>query len=180
MQLSPLLFFFFFQAEDGIRDFHVTGVQTCALPISIFVATYELIKNKAYDTNRSVTTSTGEMVQANQLRWHQMAAGANQTSQQINHDMTVNMNATDRNVSNSANDMYRNVVTHLTDMKNQGLEQTSALTWQAQDMFANMGNKVGLEMANMDATAKGYWNDSADYINNHPITGSVSYTQGSG
>src|SRR5690606_15219479 len=26
-------FFFFFQAEDGIRDFHVTGVQTCALPI---------------------------------------------------------------------------------------------------------------------------------------------------
>src|SRR5690606_40431920 len=34
---SPLGFsmlFFFFQAEDGIRDFHVTGVQTCALPIS--------------------------------------------------------------------------------------------------------------------------------------------------
>src|SRR5690606_40922038 len=31
----------FFQAEDGIRDFHVTGVQTCALPIyelSPFVA----------------------------------------------------------------------------------------------------------------------------------------------
>src|SRR5690606_40855717 len=27
--------FFFFQAEDGIRDFHVTGVQTCALPISL-------------------------------------------------------------------------------------------------------------------------------------------------
>src|SRR5690606_40996111 len=25
---------FFFQAEDGIRFFHVTGVQTCALPIS--------------------------------------------------------------------------------------------------------------------------------------------------
>src|SRR5207253_6288603 len=26
---------FFFQAEDGIRDGHVTGVQTCALPISL-------------------------------------------------------------------------------------------------------------------------------------------------
>src|SRR5205807_4246949 len=26
--------FFFFQAEDGIRDYKVTGVQTCALPIS--------------------------------------------------------------------------------------------------------------------------------------------------
>src|SRR5205823_12166986 len=28
-----VLFFFFFQAEDGIRDKLVTGVQTCALPI---------------------------------------------------------------------------------------------------------------------------------------------------
>src|SRR5256885_10770096 len=27
---------FFFQAEDGIRDYKVTGVQTCALPISPF------------------------------------------------------------------------------------------------------------------------------------------------
>src|SRR5277367_3239870 len=31
---SCFLFFFFFQAEDGIRDRDVTGVQTCALPIS--------------------------------------------------------------------------------------------------------------------------------------------------
>src|SRR5256884_1601952 len=30
----PNPFFFFFQAEDGIRDVAVTGVQTCALPIS--------------------------------------------------------------------------------------------------------------------------------------------------
>src|SRR5947209_14639985 len=29
-----IFFFFFFQAEDGIRDIGVTGVQTCALPIS--------------------------------------------------------------------------------------------------------------------------------------------------
>src|SRR5207302_6856737 len=39
--ISPTLIdsshFFFFQAEDGIRDFHVTGVQTCALPISLVV-----------------------------------------------------------------------------------------------------------------------------------------------
>src|SRR5256885_5590645 len=28
-----LTLFFFFQAEDGIRDYKVTGVQTCALPI---------------------------------------------------------------------------------------------------------------------------------------------------
>src|SRR5690606_32565207 len=31
--VSASAFSFFFQAEDGIRDFHVTGVQTCALPI---------------------------------------------------------------------------------------------------------------------------------------------------
>src|SRR6266536_4847123 len=31
---SVIFFFFFFQAEDGIRDPLVTGVQTCALPIS--------------------------------------------------------------------------------------------------------------------------------------------------
>src|SRR6266540_6848740 len=31
--LILILFFFFFQAEDGIRDRDVTGVQTCALPI---------------------------------------------------------------------------------------------------------------------------------------------------
>src|SRR5690606_7170235 len=30
---ARVLLCFFFQAEDGIRDFHVTGVQTCALPI---------------------------------------------------------------------------------------------------------------------------------------------------
>src|SRR2546429_1488398 len=32
--ISDVLVFFFFQAEDGIRDVAVTGVQTCALPIS--------------------------------------------------------------------------------------------------------------------------------------------------
>src|SRR5215467_4023130 len=32
--INSLFHFFFFQAEDGIRDYKVTGVQTCALPIS--------------------------------------------------------------------------------------------------------------------------------------------------
>src|SRR5256885_5440002 len=30
-----MVYFFFFQAEDGIRDYKVTGVQTCALPICL-------------------------------------------------------------------------------------------------------------------------------------------------
>src|SRR3712207_6947768 len=36
-----LMFFFFFQAEDGIRDIGVTGVQTCALPISQMISTFQ-------------------------------------------------------------------------------------------------------------------------------------------
>src|SRR5215203_7075853 len=37
-----ICFFFFFQAEDGIRDIGVTGVQTCALPISLASARLEV------------------------------------------------------------------------------------------------------------------------------------------
>src|SRR3989442_9488337 len=47
-------FFFFFQAEDGIRDADVTGVQTCALPIcsaSIFLPSSTLVP--------SMRTTTG-------------------------------------------------------------------------------------------------------------------------
>src|SRR5699024_12082208 len=40
-----LICFFFFQAEDGIRDRNVTGVQTCALPISA--------KSESVDEGRS-------------------------------------------------------------------------------------------------------------------------------
>src|SRR5690606_9824772 len=39
------LYFFFFQAEDGIRDFHVTGVQTCALPIYAISSSYVNVKS---------------------------------------------------------------------------------------------------------------------------------------
>src|SRR5690349_4520027 len=37
IDISFMLFFFFFQAEDGIRDLYVTGVQTCALPILLLI-----------------------------------------------------------------------------------------------------------------------------------------------
>src|SRR3712207_6941256 len=37
LNISLCCFFFFFQAEDGIRDIGVTGVQTCALPISTHI-----------------------------------------------------------------------------------------------------------------------------------------------
>src|SRR5258706_7836005 len=46
-----LFFFFFFQAEDGIRDWSVTGVQTCALPISLVqpVPRVERLDDRAVD-----------------------------------------------------------------------------------------------------------------------------------
>src|SRR5256886_8098840 len=44
------LFFFFFQAEDGIRDLTVTGVQTCALPIFVTLALSKLAPLKSAST----------------------------------------------------------------------------------------------------------------------------------
>src|SRR5690554_8204290 len=44
---------FFFQAEDGIRDADVTGVQTCALPISFLFC-----GKRAYSANSSTLSST--------------------------------------------------------------------------------------------------------------------------
>src|SRR5690625_7954772 len=43
------LYVFFFQAEDGIRDGHVTGVQTCALPISIELALEDYVVSMSGD-----------------------------------------------------------------------------------------------------------------------------------
>src|SRR5690606_40002730 len=54
---------FFFQAEDGIRDFHVTGVQTCALPIYSWLiwgrpeAASLLLRNATYSRNSSTPDS---------------------------------------------------------------------------------------------------------------------------
>src|SRR5690554_5168962 len=39
-----MYFFFFFQAEDGIRDADVTGVQTCALPISHKIGICDMVE----------------------------------------------------------------------------------------------------------------------------------------
>src|SRR2546430_11882284 len=48
--------FFFFQAEDGIRDLTVTGVQTCALPI------YASLPGTALSTNIEVSSANGRAV----------------------------------------------------------------------------------------------------------------------
>src|SRR6266850_6475004 len=48
------MFFFFFQAEDGIRDYKVTGVQTCALPI--YARTSGYLSKRYVDIGDNVKT----------------------------------------------------------------------------------------------------------------------------
>src|SRR5207253_8619266 len=52
---------FFFQAEDGIRDGHVTGVQTCALPISFSpeVVDLEQLTGEGCDSLRPLASHKG-------------------------------------------------------------------------------------------------------------------------
>src|SRR5690348_18078816 len=52
-------FFFFFQAEDGIRDGRVTGVQTCALPISLGHLPVRMITYGAVDRTVHAWISDG-------------------------------------------------------------------------------------------------------------------------
>src|SRR4030066_664479 len=54
------MFFFFFQAEDGIRDSSVTGVQTCALPIWLFssVSHQPLLENSLMSVPTASIRST--------------------------------------------------------------------------------------------------------------------------
>src|SRR5690606_32329890 len=49
---------FFFQAEDGIRDFHVTGVQTCALPISSEQLLARALEDELRDARERVVIAT--------------------------------------------------------------------------------------------------------------------------
>src|SRR5215813_5771546 len=50
--MNKMSLFFFFQAEDGIRDADVTGVQTCALPISNKPIGDKMIMNAAFLVSR--------------------------------------------------------------------------------------------------------------------------------
>src|SRR5262249_59122384 len=63
------VFVFFFQAEDGIRDWSVTGVQTCALPIFGLLRSNQGVTGKlfaravmSYDLARAAFTSSNEPI----------------------------------------------------------------------------------------------------------------------
>src|SRR5437870_12341988 len=55
---------FFFQAEDGIRDGHVTGVQTCALPISPLASTSALPRTSMPRGRQGVTVARSSTTKA--------------------------------------------------------------------------------------------------------------------
>src|SRR6266446_7105203 len=64
------LVFFFFQAEDGIRDYKVTGVQTCALPISNWFSVFFSIVVTAYfwwSNIKGVPESSGKALRIMQI-----------------------------------------------------------------------------------------------------------------
>src|SRR2546426_9547251 len=52
-----VLSFFFFQAEDGIRDYKVTGVQTCALPITCSLQPISSLSNDSIELARAIQLS---------------------------------------------------------------------------------------------------------------------------
>src|SRR3989454_1106961 len=60
-----LYFFFFFQAEDGIRDYKVTGVQTCALPISAFASSVLAASGRTSYLSKSKWMSFSSGIEAN-------------------------------------------------------------------------------------------------------------------
>src|SRR5258706_8681196 len=76
-------FFFFFQAEDGIRDWSVTGVQTCALPISMEApsSTYdEAIRDEQAKVLRNVRPLNADNMVRGQFRGYRDEAGVSKQS----------------------------------------------------------------------------------------------------
>src|SRR5947208_6823560 len=66
-------FFFFFQAEDGIRDDLVTGVQTCALPISQHPRS-DLFPTRRRTSRRNLDRRGRDQEQRLQMAWTQLSA----------------------------------------------------------------------------------------------------------
>src|SRR5439155_10943808 len=79
-------FFFFFQAEDGIRDGHVTGVQTCALPILVRSISTDIAPSWGLIVHLSAGTLLGSRPGAKVLSStveHAVSLGADAVSVQI-------------------------------------------------------------------------------------------------
>src|SRR2546430_17425413 len=76
-----ICFFFFFQAEDGIRDLTVTGVQTCALPISfarsvVHSSAQRAVVRQGADYQRACWRGHGHPEELCRLRRERKSGGA--------------------------------------------------------------------------------------------------------
>src|SRR5437867_9096595 len=69
-----VLFFFFFQAEDGIRDRTVTGVQTCALPI--FFPDQEIVVHSVVGKNAGALEGADQAEIGDLMRLQSVQRGA--------------------------------------------------------------------------------------------------------
>src|SRR3989442_10300516 len=80
--------YFFFQAEDGIRDADVTGVQTCALPISIRLTALRRIGTD--DFKRLTNVVDGNQVHdAAPVPWHDLERAAGKHFQRRSEERRV-------------------------------------------------------------------------------------------
>src|SRR2546429_4029030 len=80
---SSIFLFFFFQAEDGIRDVAVTGVQTCALPISAAVQTDTPKRTTSLIRNCPASSNIGNQYQ----KWR--APGVEKRKLTVNRNVMI-------------------------------------------------------------------------------------------
>src|SRR5256885_8099535 len=85
---TGFVFFFFFQAEDGIRDYKVTGVQTCALPICL-VTVWVILQRQAQAPGSWMRVGRGERRTVETKAW---GGRFNQPT----HDLVEHFTASDR------------------------------------------------------------------------------------
>src|SRR5256886_8747849 len=85
--ISYFIFFFFFQAEDGIRDLTVTGVQTCALPICARKSTVAFVERRAVHAHRRAERQdeTGDLGRNLQLLLDRKSTRLNSSHSQISY-----------------------------------------------------------------------------------------------
>src|SRR5690606_40291931 len=75
---------FFLQAEDGIRDFHVTGVQTCALPISRENASFDVLMRAFKASVMARNLDLGSVYTTKSLTYAQRILRLNQDDPEVN------------------------------------------------------------------------------------------------
>src|SRR5256885_3078476 len=80
--------FFFFQAEDGIRDYKVTGVQTCALPIAAEAA-QRPFTGRYRAASSLATRGHGRRNCSAALRWNRATSDRDRKSTRLNSSHLV-------------------------------------------------------------------------------------------